>query len=275
MRIQAALRHEENRQRILETFETLPDTIITINTAHNLLEPDAEDQERCLGFLSMLIKDIPALVKILLGTEPCKIPNVIMQALRTPLTDGYFLRLIGYRKIVDFLLLKIPESSAIEEILLRWTREVTILKEHVSKLQIQFQAKASAKLDRIHGIETSVKSIEQAVNAPEGGMRALLAENGPLQQFIYETVKKAVSKIPEGLPDYVRTTIFADVATIVREDAKSRLRDSKLENDLERKRKRLYRDREAFLREREEWLKDQEQLIARGRIATHSETREN
>lgn len=73
--IQAAVRHDENRQKILDTFETLPDTIITINTAHNLLEPDADDEERRMGFLSMLIKDIPALVKILLGTEPCKIPK--------------------------------------------------------------------------------------------------------------------------------------------------------------------------------------------------------
>ncbi|KAK7757039.1 hypothetical protein SLS62_001055 [Diatrype stigma] len=180
---------------------------------------------------------------------------------------------VRYRKLVGFLLLHIPESSTIEGILSRWTQQVTILKEHVRRLQIQSQAKALAELDRLHGIETSVKGIEQAVNAPAGGIRALLAENGPLQQIVYETVKKAVSEIPEGLPDYVRTTIFADVATIVREDAKSRLRDKRLEeDDMERKRKRLHRDREIFLREREEWLRGQEEYITRGRAAIHTQS---
>lgn len=172
---------------------------------------------------------------------------------------------IGYRKLGGFLLLKIPETSTIDEILSRWTHQITRLKEHVRKLQIQSQAKALVELDRLHGIESSVQSIEKAVNAPEGGILALFSENGPLQQILYETLKKVVREIPEGLPDHIRTTIFSDVATIVREDAKSRQRDKKLENDeLEWKQKRLHHDREKFLREREQWLRRREQHITQG-----------
>ncbi|WAO91210.1 Hypothetical protein NCS54_00866800 [Fusarium falciforme] len=64
--------HRENRGRILDTFETLPDAIVTINTAHALLQPESKDIELQGEFLSILVKDIPALVKILFGEETCQ-----------------------------------------------------------------------------------------------------------------------------------------------------------------------------------------------------------
>ncbi|KAM6524476.1 hypothetical protein FALCPG4_010088 [Fusarium falciforme] len=53
--------HRENRGRILDTFETLPDAIVTINTAHALSQPESKDIELQGEFLSILVKDIPAL----------------------------------------------------------------------------------------------------------------------------------------------------------------------------------------------------------------------
>lgn len=63
---------DENRGKILDTFETLPDSILTINTACALLEPGPAEEKVEEEVRSMLFRDMPVLVNILLGNEPCK-----------------------------------------------------------------------------------------------------------------------------------------------------------------------------------------------------------
>ncbi|KAI8222392.1 hypothetical protein K4K56_010017 [Colletotrichum sp. SAR 10_98] len=64
--------HDENRNKIAETFETVPDSILTINMAFDLLDPDPADMKVQTEAVSMLLEDLPALIKILLGEEKCK-----------------------------------------------------------------------------------------------------------------------------------------------------------------------------------------------------------
>ncbi|KAF5499550.1 hypothetical protein CGCF413_v006914 [Colletotrichum fructicola] len=61
--------HDENRNKIAETFETVPDSILTINMAFDLLDPDPADMKVQTEAVSMLLEDLPALIKILLGEE--------------------------------------------------------------------------------------------------------------------------------------------------------------------------------------------------------------
>ncbi|KAI8667599.1 hypothetical protein NCS56_00897000 [Fusarium sp. Ph1] len=215
--------HRENRGRILDTFETLPDAIVTINTAHALLQPEPKDTELQGAFLSMLVKDIPALVKILLGEET------------------------WCRKVVDFLLLEIPKTSTIDDILLRWGQHVVRLKAHVEKLKIRLQAKFSAKLD---GIEDMIEASETGIT----GIRDMLAENNAMQQSLMNVLMELTARIPKHVADYYThaTDVFADVATSFREKMKSRRRDKELEDELRRERDMRDRERETFSREREQ-----------------------
>ncbi|KAI8668518.1 hypothetical protein NCS55_00878000 [Fusarium keratoplasticum] len=224
--------HRENRGRILDTFETLPDAIVTINTAHALLQPEPQDVELQGEFLSILVKDIPALVKILLGEET------------------------WYRKVVDFLLLEIPKTSTIDDILSRWGAHVVRLKAHVEKLKIRLQAKFSAKLD---GIADKIEASETGIT----GIRDMLAENNAMQQSMMNVLMELTARIPKHVADYYpyATDVFADVATSFREEMKSRRRDKELEDELRRERDRWDRERETFSREREQWTQQREQFL--------------
>ncbi len=69
---QAAQRRSENRDKILEAFETVPDVIITINTAYLLLNPEEDDIDTRKKFFATLLSDLPFLIQKLLGKEACK-----------------------------------------------------------------------------------------------------------------------------------------------------------------------------------------------------------
>ncbi|KAI1407979.1 hypothetical protein F5Y13DRAFT_173566 [Hypoxylon sp. FL1857] len=209
---EASKRNEEIRTKILDAFEALPDTIVTINTAYALLEPDPDDAKLHMQFLNMLIIDIPALVKILLGEEA------------------------WYRKIVSFLLLKIPESSTVDSILGRWTKELTRLKEHVEKQKIRLLAKFPAELN----------SINDQVKASEIGIRSMLAENSAMQQTIMDILRETTDLISKPLASLFRAqTTYSDIATTLREEIKSMRRDKELQKE------ELRREREQLARERE------------------------
>ncbi|RYP25248.1 hypothetical protein DL765_000129 [Monosporascus sp. GIB2] len=198
----AVKRHQDNRERILDTFETLPDTIVTINTAYALLEPSPED---------------------------------------TRLHRAFF----RYRKVAAFLLLKIPESSTIDDILSRWTQQVVRLKEHVERLKINLQAKFPAKLE---ATKDEIKdTLKDEMESSRKEICALFAENSSMQQAIMDLLIRGTVAISE---DVSRAThIFADVATIFRETIMAQRRDRELEGELRRERQNRDREREQYLRE--------------------------
>ncbi|TDZ36330.1 hypothetical protein C8035_v001693 [Colletotrichum spinosum] len=210
----ATKKHDENRGKILEAFETMPESIITMNTAYKLLEPDEEDAEFRDEFLIMLVTDIPALVKILLGQE------------------------LWYRRIVDILLLKIPETSTIDDILARWNRRLSGLKEHVERLKLQLQATFSADLKSIKTSQSSVAGDVKSIKEGQSGLsediktvgsdiRSLLSEEA-IQKALMGALQKERKSQAAGLS---RTTnIYVTVVTNFLEDADSRNHDLHQDN---------------------------------------------
>ncbi|KAF6834283.1 hypothetical protein CMUS01_06214, partial [Colletotrichum musicola] len=225
----AVIKHEENRAKILDTFETLPDSILTINTACALLEPGPAEEKLEEEVRSMLFRDIPVLVKILLGKEP------------------------WYRDIMGFLTLRIPESTKIDDILSSWDQKITRLKGHVKRMKMQLLSKFSGKLD---DISTQIESSSM-------GIRTLLSDNLVIVQAISSAVMQQHEMIKSGFSRQDaafsrQDARFANVETILHEliagqrrDDEHERRESNLRRDDEHERRESNLRREIELRERE------------------------
>lgn len=70
-RVQTVKRRGENRARILEAFESIPETILKINFSCGLLQPTAEDENLRHVSHFELVKRMPELINILIGKQPC------------------------------------------------------------------------------------------------------------------------------------------------------------------------------------------------------------
>ncbi|KAF6837853.1 hypothetical protein CPLU01_02739 [Colletotrichum plurivorum] len=212
----AVIKHEENRAKILDTFETLPDSILTINTACALLEPGPAEEKLEEEVRSMLFRDIPVLVKILLGKEP------------------------WYRDIMGFLTLRIPETTKIDDILSSWDQKITQLKGHVKRMKMQLLSKFSGKLD---DISTQIESSSM-------GIRTLLSDNLVIVQAISSAVMQQHEMIKSGFSRQDaafsrQDARFANVETILHELIAGQRRDD------EHERRESDLRRELELRERE------------------------
>lgn len=64
-------KRRENRTWILEAFETIPETILTINLLCISLKPTADDEMLRQDFHRDLAKRMPLLIDILLGKASC------------------------------------------------------------------------------------------------------------------------------------------------------------------------------------------------------------
>lgn len=53
----------------------------------------------------------------------------------------------GYKKIVDYLALHIPETQTLDEILGRWTTQTSTLKKHITRMKSRILNAANWKLD--------------------------------------------------------------------------------------------------------------------------------
>ncbi|KAH9239013.1 hypothetical protein K456DRAFT_32432 [Colletotrichum gloeosporioides 23] len=197
--------HDENRNRIVETFETIPDSILTINMAFDLLDADPADMKVQAEAISMLLEDLPVLIKILLGKEK------------------------WYCKVVKLLLLSIPETMTIDDILSRWKRKLVQLQEHVQRMKWKMCSKFSVEL----------KDIGAELKRSDVGIRALLAESKSMQVALFDNVKKDYASI---LYEINRANdIAADVTSLMK---------IQLEG-MERDKEQWDKERESFCRERE------------------------
>ncbi|KAE8150937.1 hypothetical protein BDV25DRAFT_103683 [Aspergillus avenaceus] len=101
----------ENRAKILEAFESIPETILTINFSCSLLNPTAEDEKLRQEFHSTLVKRMPELIDILLGKP------------------AWYQRLKGY------MTFKIRETLTVDEILAEWKQYISTLNERVMRMR--------------------------------------------------------------------------------------------------------------------------------------------
>ncbi|KAF5501637.1 hypothetical protein CGCS363_v006726 [Colletotrichum siamense] len=215
--------HDENRNKIVQTFETIPDSILTINMAFDLLDPDPADMKVQTEAVGMLLEDLPALIKILLGEEK------------------------WYRKVVRFLSLSIPETMTIDDILSRWDQKVVQLKEHVQRMKWKMCSKFSAEL----------KSIGDAVKHSDMDIRALLAESKAMQTAIFHNTKKDYASILSEI--YRGNEIAAYVASLMKEQMEGMTRERE---SFSREREH-YQARELRLEERNQHLSVENETLRR------------
>ncbi|KAF4450953.1 hypothetical protein F53441_6014 [Fusarium austroafricanum] len=163
----------------------MPDTIITINTAHTLLQPESEDTELQIEFLR-------------------------------------------YRKIVDALLLEIPKTSTVDDILSRWDRQVKNFSTQLDRIENKIEAKDSSIVDIFHRY-TSMQ------HAFMNQLQGELARQGDIVRNM----------------DYK----YAEIATMFKDHMEeSRKREIEREEELRQEREGRHRDRETFARERKHYL---------------------
>ncbi|KAI1179268.1 hypothetical protein F4777DRAFT_535042 [Nemania sp. FL0916] len=161
---EACQRRSETRDKIINAFETVPDAILTINTAYIFLDPEEDDKIMLRTFFATLVEDLPVLINKLLRNE------------------------IWYKKIASALVLHIPDEVAIDDILARWTTTMDSLKERVQAMKVKILSKLGLKIDDLrHQVDSSEKSIiakiensgdalkDQVMNS-EAGIVTILSE---------------------------------------------------------------------------------------------------
>ncbi|TGJ79539.1 hypothetical protein E0Z10_g9221 [Xylaria hypoxylon] len=156
-------RKEENAQKILEVFETIPETILTINTAYALLDPEPEDENIKRDFYDTLVKDVPLLIAILRGSEA------------------------WYKKAVQFLTIRLPETLSIEEILERWSGKTSLLKSRVERMNTRILGSLKSKMDGIENVGTQIQTAETSI-------RTLLLSNSSLQHALMGKLQERITK---------------------------------------------------------------------------------
>ncbi|KAF4628423.1 hypothetical protein G7Y89_g9722 [Cudoniella acicularis] len=204
-------RRVENRERILEILETLPEDIIIINVACRSLDPEPRDLELQRAFYSNVAVQLPDLVEVLLGKEP------------------------WYRKTLSFLTLRKQETMKIEDILSRWTKCITRFKAHIRNMKARMMGKIashSAAAEK-YGAESNRRLV--ALSSQVGGFESKF-EN--VQDFIIGAVKVEFSSISAKLDNWLQvqdkgaqaqTIIFHQMQEIIRE------KEIEIENLLEEK----------------------------------------
>ncbi|KAK1701396.1 hypothetical protein BDP55DRAFT_641444 [Colletotrichum godetiae] len=230
---EATKAHEDNRSRILATFETIPESILTINMAFDLLKPASVDKNLCTEVISMLLEDLPVLIKILLGNEP------------------------WYRKVVAQLLLRIPETSTVDQILTRWNQEVGRLEEHVKRM----------KLAMLSQFPQDLKNISERSKATELGIRMLFEESKAMQGIILQSIQNENALLLEVA---YTNEIAADLASTAKEHLEDLMRGKKeqteafrrKESQLEQKESQLEQERQSLQNERASFSKDREHYRA-------------
>ncbi|KAI0536229.1 hypothetical protein GGR58DRAFT_476043 [Xylaria digitata] len=156
-------RKEENAQKILEVFETIPETILTINTAYALLEPEPEDERLKREFYDTLIRDVPVLIAILRGSEA------------------------WYKKVVQYLTIRLPETLNIDEILAHWRGKTGLLEGRVDRMKTRILGSLKSKMDALENVGTQVKTAETSI-------RTLLLSNSSLQHALMGKLQERITK---------------------------------------------------------------------------------
>ncbi|KAI1130636.1 hypothetical protein F5Y10DRAFT_235265 [Nemania abortiva] len=194
---EALQKKEENAQKILEVFETVPETILTINTAYALLDPEPDDEHIKRDFYDTLVRDVPVLIAILRGSEP------------------------WYKKVAQFLALRIPETMSISGILERWSKKLGSLKGHVDRMNIRILGSLNSKMNSISDVGTQVQ-------AAETNIRTLLLTNSSLQYALmgkfHGHITKQNSEIwhQQKLAACAMTGLYDEIRELTRQVSESR-----------------------------------------------------
>ncbi|GAW14979.1 hypothetical protein ANO14919_043870 [Xylariales sp. No.14919] len=240
---EACQRRSENRQKIMDAFETVPDALITINTAYLFLDPEDDDKDILRVFFVTLVEDLPFLIQKLLGQEK------------------------WYQKIASALLLHIPEQLAIDDVLSDWATKMTALKERVQRMKIKILGKLGLKID---GIKTQVDSSEKKIIAEikssqsalkdqvmdsEAGIITLLSQHKDSIQLMMTRIQSQDEQIRifGAMADKAST---AAMTGLMREAQNAYRQVKREQQDKERLEQKLHQKEEELRQKEDNWNKE-------------------
>lgn len=139
----AARQKVENRERILQVFEEIPDMIHTICVACNLFGSDQEERlpEKAKLFFDQLSQDVGDLIDILLGKD------------------------IKIRRVLKSLQLGVPDTKQIDQVLRRITKATKEWQSTMDRISMKHDAASREDMDSIrHGVEMTGKGLGLVYN---------------------------------------------------------------------------------------------------------------
>ncbi|PYI01338.1 hypothetical protein BO78DRAFT_391175 [Aspergillus sclerotiicarbonarius CBS 121057] len=146
----------ENRGKILEAFETVPETILTIQTAYNYLNPTEDDEALCRDFCRTLVRTLPGLLDVLLKRQP------------------------WYRKVKEALTLRIRETLTVDQVLSDWNRYLATIKERLERMKLKISATTAYHSTESHrlGLEANenIKVLHNELHGARSDIKDLVAE---------------------------------------------------------------------------------------------------
>ncbi|PWY96444.1 hypothetical protein BO94DRAFT_453448 [Aspergillus sclerotioniger CBS 115572] len=146
----------ENRGKILEAFETVPETILTIQTAYNYLDPTEDDEALCKDFCRTLVRTLPGLLDVLLKRQP------------------------WYRKVKEVLTLRIRETLTVDQVLSDWNRYFATIKERLERMKLKNSATTAYHSTESHrlGLEANenIKVLHDELHGARSDIKVLVAE---------------------------------------------------------------------------------------------------
>ncbi|PLB53965.1 hypothetical protein P170DRAFT_346896 [Aspergillus steynii IBT 23096] len=131
---QTAKKRQENRNKILEAFESIPGSILSINLACGLLKPTEADEKLRQDFHVTLLNRMPELVDILLG-KPA-----------------------WYVRVRSHMTFKIRETMKVDEILSEWNNYIATLKERVSRMRDRLWSEVAYHSAEAHQLGTQANT---------------------------------------------------------------------------------------------------------------------
>ncbi|KAI3318860.1 hypothetical protein HD806DRAFT_511178 [Xylariaceae sp. AK1471] len=172
----------ENREKIIQTFEDLPDMIRTMETACKLFGSDEQEDVKGIAksFYEELCSDIPDLIQIL---------------------DGKSSR---FKRALNRLAVGAPETSKIDEILERIARRTNKLEASIQRIKMILDAKA----------QSEIAAIRSASEATQVGVHLIHSE---LQQ---RPTRSEMDDFAWGLKKSIENTLREEIRSGVQEISK-------------------------------------------------------
>ncbi|KAK7967974.1 uncharacterized protein PG986_002251 [Apiospora aurea] len=185
---------EQNREKIIQTFEEIPDMIRTMDAAYKLFGRDDDEDISGIAesFYDELCKDIPVLIQILNGTRK------------------------RFSQVMNRLAGGLPETETVDGVLERLMRKSAELGSTISRIKMKLQAKTHADLQLIR---SSVEEASMGIAAITGQLGGL-AGRQDLEQLTQRNNRNLVqfaSVFGTQLIDSLRQEVRSDVQAIVKD----------------------------------------------------------
>lgn len=159
----------------MQAFETVPETVLTIQTAYNYLNPTADDEELCREFCRTLVRTLPGLLDVLLKRQPCRFISSLFHNLL------WLTAVIpGYRKVTESLTLKIRETLTVDQVLSDWNRYLATIKERLERMKVKITAATAYHSSESHrlGLEanTNIQTLHTELQGARSDIKDLVTE---------------------------------------------------------------------------------------------------